>query len=211
MPVFQSGKGLAPAWCEMDYFEIVTLQPGDSHRFERMSPQEKLIVAAGSCLIAYEGQRIFALEKTNINLRTTDGTFKVEGLTPHTVVVRMCGRWGEELGGSGIFRVSPVEQRIERGDPVAYPKETNFDNHYHDCDEYWIVFAGRGVAVSEGKHYEIGPGDCLATGKGFHHDFPIVHTPVSAVFFETTMEGRKRRGHLWEHTHGTAEPAKERN
>jgi mannose-6-phosphate isomerase-like protein (cupin superfamily) len=194
----------------MEYYEIVELQQGESCLFERLSPKEKLIVAVGHCLVAFEGQRIFAMEKTNVNLRTADGAFKVEGLAPQTTVVRMCGRWGEELGGSGVFRVVRPEQRIERGDPVTYRKETSFDNHYHDCDEYWIVFAGRGVAVSEGKHYEVGPGDCVATGKGHHHDFPIVHEPVSAVFFETTLEGHKRRGHLWDHTHGAAEPDRER-
>jgi mannose-6-phosphate isomerase-like protein (cupin superfamily) len=93
---------------------------------------------------------------------------------------------------------------------VSYRKETNFDSHYHDCDEYWIFFKGRGVAVSEGKHYEVAAGDCVATGMGHHHDFPLVYEPLEAVFFETTLEGQKRRGHLWEHTHGLAQPQAER-
>lgn len=29
-------------------------------------------------------------------------------------------------------------------------------------------------------------------------------------YFETTMMGEKRRGHLWEHTHGKAQPQAER-
>ncbi len=66
------------------------------------------------------------------------------------------------------------------------------------------------MAVSERKHYEVGPGDCLAIGMGHHHDLPIVTEPVRAVFFETTLEGQKRRGHLWEHTHGPAEPRADR-
>jgi mannose-6-phosphate isomerase-like protein (cupin superfamily) len=52
----------------------------------------------------------------------------------------------------------------------------------------------------------MGPGDCLAIGMGHHHDFPLVTLPVRAVYFETTLEGEKRRGHLWEHTHGPAVP-----
>ncbi len=35
MPVFRSGAGQAPAWCEMRSFDIVTLQPGESHTYER--------------------------------------------------------------------------------------------------------------------------------------------------------------------------------
>ena len=82
--------------------------------------------------------------------------------------------------------------------------------HYHDCDEYWILFEGSGIAASEGKLYEVSQGDCVATGMGHHHDFPRVFEPVKAVYFETTLEGKKRRGHLWNHTHGQAEPRKER-
>jgi hypothetical protein len=41
---------------------------------------------------------------------------------------------------------------------------------------------------------------------GHHHDFPQVREPVWAVYFETTLRGAKRRGHLWEHTHGPARP-----
>jgi mannose-6-phosphate isomerase-like protein (cupin superfamily) len=93
---------------------------------------------------------------------------------------------------------------------VGYAKTTNFDSHYHDCDEYWIVLEGRGVAVSEGKSYQVGPGDCVATGMGHHHDFPQASEPIKAVYFETTLQGQERLGHLWDHRHGPAEPALER-
>lgn len=90
-----------------------------------------------------------------------------------------------------------VQRRISRF-PVQY------------CDEYWIVLEGTGVAVSEGKHYAVGPGDCLATGMGHHHDFPTASAPVHAVYFETTLGGERRRGHLWNHTHGPAQPRLDR-
>jgi mannose-6-phosphate isomerase-like protein (cupin superfamily) len=118
----------------------------------------------------------------------------------------MCGHWDEETGGSGIFTVGPDDGRQDGGDPVDYPKDTSFDNHYHDCDEYWIVLDGKGIAVSEGESYEVGSGDCIATGMGHHHDFPQVFEAIRAVYFETTIEGKKRRGYLWNHTHGQAEP-----
>ena len=89
-------------------------------------------------------------------------------------------------------------------------KDGSFDCHFHDCDEYWILFAGRGVVVSEGKHYEVGVGDCVATGMGHHHDFPQVFEPVEAVYFETTLERQKCLGHLWNHTYGKAQPRPER-
>ena len=66
------------------------------------------------------------------------------------------------------------------------------------------------MAVSEGKSHEVGPGDCVVTGMGLHHDFPIVHEAVKSVYFETGLEGEARRGHLWDHTHGVAVPQAER-
>ena len=73
------------------------------------------------------------------------------------------------------------------------------------------MYEGRGVAYSEGRRYEVGPGDCIATGMGHHHDFTEIFEPVRAVFFETAPEGQRRKGHLWEHTHGPAEPLPERS
>lgn len=210
MPVFRSGKGLAPAWCELEYFEIVPLQKGQKHTFERVGVKEKLVVGEGECLIRYGTQQVPAKTGTNLDLRSPEERFEVVEVQSDTVLIRLGGRWGEEVGGSGLFAVFKSPHPSDVGDPVDYPKETNVDSHYHDCDEYWILYAGRGIAVSEGKHYEVQAGDCVATGMGFHHDFPVVFEPVKALYFETTLEGQKRRGHLWNHTHGPAQPRRER-
>ena len=210
MPVFKSGKGLAPDWCEMEYFEIVRLSEGEKHKFEREGKKEKLIVGEGKCRIAFDGQELDAETGANLDLGSSDGCFQVVDVQSNCTLIRMCGRWGDETGGSGIFTAANSSNPQDGGDAVDYPKETNFDNHYHDCDEYWILFEGRGIAASEGKLYEVGSGDCVVTGMGYHHDFPKVSSPVKAVFFETTLEGEKRHGHLWNHANGQAEPRKER-
>ena len=208
MPVFKAGKGQAPGWCELEFFEVVHLNPGDTRLFTGETEKEKLIVGSGACQLKVDGQLIDASERANMDLET--GQFEVTKVLEPTTLIRMCGHWGDELGGSGIFTAALNDNREDRGDPVGYEKETGFDRHFHDCDEYWIFFEGGGIAVSEGKHYELGPGDCLATGMGWHHDLPKVYEPVKAVYFETTMEGEKRRGHLWEHTHGEAQPKVDR-
>jgi mannose-6-phosphate isomerase-like protein (cupin superfamily) len=105
-----------------------------------------------------------------------------------------------------LFRVENTTASADKGDVVDYEKCTDLDSHYHDCDEFWILYEGRATAVSEGKVYVVQAGDCLATGMGFHHDMPVVEEPVRAVYFETALEGKKRRGHLWDHTHGVAVP-----
>jgi mannose-6-phosphate isomerase-like protein (cupin superfamily) len=194
----------------MEFFEIVELSPGATHRFERIGQKEKLIVGKGQCRIAFAGQTVTAEEPANLDLEKTDDQFEVVETLSDTTLIRMCGHWGDDTGGAGIFAVQKSGSPRKRGESVDYPKDTGFDSHYHDCDEYWILFEGGGIAVSEGKRYEVGPGDCVATGMGCHHDFPQVFEPVKAVYFETTMEGEKRRGHLWNHTHGTAQPKAER-
>lgn len=107
MPVFQSKFGQAPAWCELEYFEILSLNPDDSNELLWRGRKEKIF-------------------------------------------------------------------------------------------------------VSEGRHYPVGPGDCVATGMGHHHDFVRVEEPIRGVYFKTTLEEKKRLGHLWNHTHGPAEPRWER-
>lgn len=208
MPVFAS-QDTPPIWCQLRHFDIVRLEPGQSHAFDRRGAKEKLIVGRGRCRVSFGQQTVVAKEGSNLDL-TVDGAFAVDEVEEAAVLIRMAGDWGEELGGSGLFSGVNSASPQDKGDPVDYPKTTNFDCHFHDCDEYWIVFEGEGLAYSEGKPYRIGPGDCLATGMGHHHDLPQVVRPLRAVFFETTLEGAKRRGHLWDHTHGTAQPRPER-
>lgn len=210
MPVYKSGRGLAPKWCDLEFFDIVRLAPGQTHAFARVGKKEKLLIGGGRCKVSFEGKSVDAGEGANLDLTQAASQFVVGDVTAPTVLIRMSGRWGEEVGGSGLFGVANTDKPSDGGDKVTYKKTTCFDNHFHDCDEYWIVYEGTGVAVSEGKTFNVGPGDCIATGMGQHHDFPIATTPVKAVYFETTMEGAKRGGHLWEHKNGPAKPVKER-
>ncbi|MDQ5851656.1 MAG: hypothetical protein M3380_06185 [Chloroflexota bacterium] len=210
MPVFKSGPGLAPAWCEMTYFEIVELQPGARHAFKWIGRKEKVIVGKGRCRVSVAGRSMDVERGAQLDLRAAEEALVVVEVLADTTLVRMCGHWGETLGGSGLFTVARSEHPHDVGDPVPYPKTTNFDCHYHDCDEYWILFEGSGTAVSEGNAYVVGAGDCVATGMGHHHDFPDVAERVQAVYFETTLAGQQRVGHLWDHTHGRAQPKPER-
>jgi mannose-6-phosphate isomerase-like protein (cupin superfamily) len=51
-------------------------------------------------------------------------------------------------------------------DPVLYPASSSFDNHFRDCDEYWIICEGDGVAGSEGRCFEVQMGDYVVKGRG---------------------------------------------
>jgi mannose-6-phosphate isomerase-like protein (cupin superfamily) len=211
MPVFGQGPGNAPAWCELEAFDIIPLLPGESIELSRRAGKEKLIVCEGQCTLEAGDRVMTASRGTNVDLAPGEGSFILRDVAERLTAVWMSGRWGDEVGGSGLFSVDANAQPPDDDTPYDYRKTTSFDNHFHDCDEYWIVYQGRGVVYSEGRRYEVGPGDCVATGTGFHHDLPeVLEGPVKAVYFETTMERAKRPGHLHEPQDGTAVPAEER-
>lgn len=209
MPVFKSGESV-PDWCELNFFDIIELQPGDTHVFERVAEMEKVMIGSGKCRLSANGEVVDGEAKTRLELPTPDGQFEVLDVFVPSTVIRLGGKWGDDLGGFGVFTAALNDHRTNGGDPITYEKDTAFDRHFHDCDEYWIFFEGHCEVVSEDKHYRVGPGDCVATGMGWHHDLPKVKEPIKAVYFETTMQREMRRGHLWEHKHGPARPVPER-
>jgi len=196
----------------MEFFEIVELDAGASRRFEGEWPKEKLVVCEGRCRIREEdGREVDAERGTQWDRVEGQSSFEVFATVEPAVLLWLGGRWGEETGGCGVFTMDRAEGTPQdKGDPVDYPKETNLDCHFHDCDEFWIIYRGCATVMTEGKHYEVSAGDCVAIGMGHHHDMPLVQEKIHAVYFETTMEGLKRGGHLWNHTHGQAKPQLDR-
>lgn len=206
MPIFKSGEGFAPSWCDLEYFEILRLGVGAACEFTRRGGKERLIVGRGACALRANGKDRTLREGDVVDLPHDARDIRISDVTEEAVLVRVSGHWGDETGSCGVFTLSPSLHPSNSGDPTSYTRNTEFDNHYHDFDEYWIIFAGRGEVVTEGRRYEVHAGDCVATGKGHHHDFPWVHETVRGVWFETSLQGARRLGHLWEHTHGTAQP-----
>jgi len=206
MPVFKSSHGLAPFWCEMEYFEILRLRVGTAHAFARTGRKERLIVGQGACTLRVDREMHQLCEGSAVDLPDEAKSVRVSNVMTKSVLIRVSGHWGDETGSCGVFTLFSSPHPSNSGDPTNYPRNTEFDNHYHDFDEYWIIFAGRGEVVTEGRRYEVRAGDCVATGKGHHHDFPWVSETVRGVWFETTLQGARRLGHLWEHTHGIARP-----
>jgi mannose-6-phosphate isomerase-like protein (cupin superfamily) len=197
-----------PAWCELTGFEIITMGPNDTadfsagpmkRRFVAVDGPANVVTASGSQVIR-DGQFWDAEEGAAASLRTQDLPSRLVCFT---------GAWGSHLGGCGTFTVAGAGTPGDGGDPVTYAKSTSFDSHYHDCDEYWVILDGSGEVVVGDEHLTVRAGDCVATAMGVHHDFPNVDSPIVAVYFETTLRGRKRIGHLWEHRHGPAEPGME--
>ena len=55
-----------------------------------------------------------------------------------------------------------------------------FDCHYHDCDEYWLIFEGSARVRSEGVEYEVERGDVVCTRAGEEHDVLAVAEKFAA-------------------------------
>ena len=218
MPITNVKNIKLPKWCELEHFDLVELSAGQTKKFARKSGKEILLVCKGECNISFENKTIKAKKETSAELTLADSCFEVSEVIAPVILVRLCGRWGAQIGSFGTFKFFkddyPTDEKGERleltGDPVPYKKTAKFDSHYHDFDEYWIFYEGKVRVASEGKEYTAGRGDCLITGMGHHHDIAEVYEDGRAVYFETTLEGKKRMGHLWEYENGKAEPKAER-
>ena len=71
-----------------------------------------------------------------------------------------------------------------------------FDCHYHDCDEYWLIFRGKAKVLSEGRAYYVKPGDILCTKAGDEHDVLEVYEDLEGFWFEDATPPGGRIGHL---------------
>jgi mannose-6-phosphate isomerase-like protein (cupin superfamily) len=86
-----------------------------------------------------------------------------------------------DVTSAGTFRVKP---------------DGRFDRHYHDCDEYWLVFAGRALVSVGSETYTVGAGDIVCTRTGTEHDVVAVHETLEAFWFESRTPEGGRIGHL---------------
>ena len=93
-----------------------------------------------------------------------------------------------DVTSAGIFRVEPGGR---------------FDLHFHDCDEYWLIFAGRARVTVGARSFDVATGDIVCTPAGTEHDVVGVIEPLEAFWFEGRTPPGGRIGHL----HRTEEAA----
>ncbi len=70
-----------------------------------------------------------------------------------------------DVTSAGVFRVEP---------------NGRFDLHYHDCDEYWLVFAGHARVLVGSRTHDVEPGDIVCTPAGTDHDVVGVRETLEA-------------------------------
>lgn len=201
MPVFTSGQ--MGEWCEVEDFQIVQLGAGEERRLRVSTARMHVICTAGRVNLRHGASRV-VLEVAG-QYEAHGGEVRLQACGPAQILYAT-GHW-TEVTSAGIFKTAPGAPPT--GDsPYSYAKATPFDRHYHDCDEYWFFLEGRASAVCGDSFHEVGPGDCVATPMGWNHDLARCHSPsgIRAVWFESTLKGQRRAGHLWEPKHGQAVP-----
>jgi len=72
----------------------------------------------------------------------------------------------------------------------------HFDLHFHDCDEYWLVFSGKAKVRQKGFEFFVQRGDILCTHAGDEHDVLEVYETLEAFYFEGPTPPGGRIGHL---------------
>lgn len=200
MPLLKISENTFPDWCEVKSIRLLPVEPNNLMEVTKSFQKYAIFIVSGECCIKVNGYEKLFLE--NDSLFSDKKSIIIKSKDKKTEIVFIEGNWSDELGGSAVFRMSRFSTPRNIGDPVDYNRTNDFDNHYHDFDEYWIILEGSGLALSEGVKYKFSNGDIIATRMGDHHDLPEVFEDIHGIYFETSLRGQKRLGHLWEHTHG---------
>ncbi|MCF8432155.1 MAG: cupin domain-containing protein [Melioribacteraceae bacterium] len=199
MPVFNYNNDAPPYDSEVGIIEIIKLQSEEPYEIWNHYRKEKFLIAEGKVQIK-KGSDYKEYSKGEIH--ESSSKLPVERILSlaESVAIRVGGKWGNEVGSCGVFKLSSSTTPKNIGDETDYERNTDFDNHFHDCDEFWIFYEGEAEIVTEGIRYSIKAGDCVFTKAGDHHDIPIVNKSIKGAWFETSLIGKKRRGHLWNHS-----------
>jgi mannose-6-phosphate isomerase-like protein (cupin superfamily) len=155
------------------------------------SPREQLVVLHGEVTVESELGR-FTLKRRDF-VEVPKGGMKVTNAGNSSAeLARIAGRW----------------QEVIRNEICLFRPDHPCDYHYHDSDEYWMVFRGHFTLNYDGNEYELRPGLMLAAGMGFEHGAVAPEEHFEAVVIATQLEGQKRDGHLVRDMHG--DPLKNR-
>jgi len=200
MPLLKISENKFPDWSEVKKITQLSIEPNSSTEIIKSFQKYALFIISGECSIKVNGYEKMFLE--NDSLFSDKKNILIKSAHQKTEIVMVEGDWSDEIGDSAVFKMSKNSMSRNIGDPVDYPRSNDFDNHYHDFDEYWIILKGSGLAVSEGVKYKFVAGYIIATRIGEHHDLPEVYEEIHGIYFETSLKGHKRIGHLWNHTHG---------
>jgi mannose-6-phosphate isomerase-like protein (cupin superfamily) len=220
MPIFtrESLHANTVAWIDVDDFEFIVLgrdpaqgrptAPGaqanghpaywgaapDPHvrALKPTTPRERITVIDGEVSVESELGR-FTLKRRDFVEIPQSGA-KVTNIGTSTAeFARVAGHWSSVI----------------RNEICLFRPDRPCDYHFHDGDEYWMVFRGHFTLNYDEHEYAMQPGLLLAAGMGFEHGAVNPEEHFEAIVMATQLEGQHRDGHLVRELHGA--PVKNRD
>ena len=154
-------------------------------------PRERLVVIHGEVLVESENGRHTLKRRDFVEIPQSGAR------------VSNIGNSSAELG-----HVKGRWTQVIRQEICLFRSDHPCDYHYHDGDEYWMVFRGHFTLNYDGNKYAMRPGLMLAAGMGFEHGSLAPEEHFEAIVMAMGLQGQKRDGHLNREMHG--DPVKQR-
>jgi mannose-6-phosphate isomerase-like protein (cupin superfamily) len=155
--------------------------PADPHvaTFNPTTPRERIVVIDGEVQVECEIGRFHLTRRDFFEVPHTGARVTNVG-TSTAEVARIAGHWTQVI----------------RNEICLFRPDRPCDYHFHDGDEYWMVFRGHFTLNYDGREYKMRPGLMLAAGMGFEHGSTQPEEHFEAVVMAMQLEGRRRDGHL---------------
>ena len=126
MPIFRSGEGNAPGWCEMEDFEFVELAPDAPRRIARRKEKEVFLVCRGRVNLTAGASDCTFTPGGWIHLQgERQDPINLRALYTEALVFRALGRWSS-VTSAGLFDVWTTTPP-DFDTPYDYEKTTRFD------------------------------------------------------------------------------------
>jgi quercetin dioxygenase-like cupin family protein len=154
-------------------------------------PRERVVVTHGEVLVECEFGRFTLNRRDWVELPSSGARLSNIG-NATAEVAHVKGHW----------------QQVIRQEICLFRPDHVCDYHYHDGDEYWMVFRGHFTLNYDAREYAMKPGLMLAAGTGWEHGSTAPEEHFEAIVMAMGLSGQKRDGHLAREMHG--EPVKMR-
>lgn len=185
--ITDDGSGHVPYW---GYYQDRPL--ASTRRIEPTTKKDRIVVLSGIVQVETELGRTTLHKRDYFDIPASGATLTNTG-TSMAEIGRVMGHWDHSVR-SEICMFQP-------GNPC--------DTHYHDGDEYWVVFRGHFTLDYNGRKIKVGPGTLMAAGKGYEHGAEEVEEVMNGLVIAMPLEDGKRDGHLNRANQGAPTPGRE--
>jgi mannose-6-phosphate isomerase-like protein (cupin superfamily) len=179
--------GSLPYW---GYYQDSPLP--SSRRIEKTHPKQRITVLSGDVQAESSAGRVTLHKRDYFDIPDEGATLTNVG-TSMAEVGHVLGHW------KGTIRNEIC--MFQPGNPCDY--------HYHDGDEYWVIFRGHFTLDYNGRKVPVGPGTLMAAGKGYEHGALDPEETMNGIVMAMPLEDQERDGHLNRENNGEPVPGRE--